>query len=204
MKYWMGSIVFVLVVCSCGTTNKTLLPTSKTPDPAIGQFIFDTNYIATKFRAPVGKISGEGYYDAQPFMKNTHLGEDWNGNGRGNTDLGDTVYASANGYVNFAEDIGGGWGNVVRILHLLPPGNKFKEVESLYAHFQTVFAKPNTYVKIGTPIGTIGTAGGIYPAHLHFEMRHDVTMDIGGGYSSDTTGYLNPKEFIKAFNKANP
>lgn len=204
MKWSIASLAFSFVLLNCGTTNKTYVSSDLVQNESEVIFVYDSNYIATKFRIPLGKIPGEGYYDAQSFMKNTHLGEDWNGNGRGNTDLGDTVYACANGYINFAEDIGGGWGNVVRILHQLPKGNKFKEVESLYAHFQTVFAKPNTYVKIGTPIGTIGTAGGIYPAHLHFEMRHDVTMDIGGGYSSDTTGYLNPKEFIKAFNKANP
>jgi murein DD-endopeptidase MepM/ murein hydrolase activator NlpD len=131
------------------------------------------------------------------------LGEDWNGTGGGNSDLGDTVYAAANGYINFAENIGGGWGNVIRILHQLPKKNRYLQVESLYAHFQQIFVKADTYIKMGTPIGTIGTADGKYPAHLHFEMRHDVTLDVGGGYSTDTTGYLNPKVFIKEFNQLN-
>jgi len=46
-------------------------------------------------------------------------------------------------------------------------------------------------------IGTIGTANGSYLAHLHFEIRDDLELPIGGGYSSDIEGYLNPTEFIK-------
>jgi hypothetical protein len=33
---------------------------------------------------------------------------------------------------------------------------------------------------------------------LHFEMRSDNNLGIGGGYSSDTTGYLDPTNFINA------
>tara|TARA_R110002049_G_scaffold177010_4_gene344147 strand:+ start:209 stop:340 length:132 start_codon:yes stop_codon:yes gene_type:complete len=33
-------------------------------------------------------------------------------------------------------------------------------------------------------------------AHLHLEIRNKVDLDIGAGYSTDTTGYLNPTEFI--------
>jgi len=200
---WILAPLSVLGLMMCGTSNTVIVTKVNTNDTKKDSFVFDTNYIAHKFRNPVGNPPGKNYYDAQPFMRNTHLGEDWNGTGGGNSDLGDTVYAAANGYIKFVEDIGGGWGNVIRILHQLPQGNKYKEVETLYAHFNEVFVKNNTYVKIGTPIGTIGTAGGIYPAHLHFEMRHNVTLDIGGGYSNDTTGYLEPKKFIKEFNNIN-
>jgi murein DD-endopeptidase MepM/ murein hydrolase activator NlpD len=193
-------LIFLVACFGCGSVSKNI-PVNPAKDTSRRTFVYDTNYIATAFRNPVGNPPGVGYYDAQPFMRNTHLGEDWNGNGGGNSDLGDTVYACANGYIKFAQDIGGGWGNVVRILHHLPAGYAYKEVESLYAHFDTVLVKANTYVNIGTPIGTIGTAHNMYPAHLHFEMRHAVTMEIGGGYSTDTTGYLNPKVFIKEFNK---
>lgn len=202
MKY-LPFFLFLPWLIMCGTSNKIMVPETKLNPSEKDSFVFDTNYITRKFRNPVGNPPGKNYYDAQPFMRNTHLGEDWNGTGGGNSDLGDTVYAAANGYIKFAENIGGGWGNVVRILHQLPKGNKYDEVETLYAHFDQVLIKPNTYVKIGTPIGTIGTAGGIYPAHLHFEMRHDVNLEIGGGYSNDTTGYMEPKKFIKEFNQFN-
>lgn len=145
------------------------------------------------FDFPVGKPDAEGYYDAQHFGVNHHLGEDWNGNGGGNSDLGDAVYAIANGKVSFAKDIKGGWGNVVRIVHTLPSG---VQVESLYAHFDEIFVKQGETVKIGQEIGTIGTADGQYLAHLHFEIREKVGMPIGKGYSENSLGYVNPSKFI--------
>src|SRR5258706_15147037 len=67
------------------------------------------------FDYPVGAPDAVGYHDAQPFGENDHLGNDWNGNGGGDTDLGDPVYAVAAGIVVEARDIGGDWGNVVRV-----------------------------------------------------------------------------------------
>lgn len=155
---------------------------------------FDTNYTARGFDFPVGKPNAKGYYNAQKFGKNNHLGDDWNGKGGGNSDLGDPIYAIANGYVVFAENIHGGWGNVIRIVHYI---NKNKQVESLYAHCDKIMVKQGQYVKKGQQIGTIGTNDGQYYAHLHFEIRSEVGMPIGNGYSKNTKGYLDPTEFIK-------
>lgn len=152
------------------------------------------DYITDGFDYPVGKPDGEGYYNAQAFGENGHLGDDFNAVTGGNSDLGDPVYSTANGYVRFAVDVGGGWGNVIRIGHKMPDGNF---VESLYGHCDTILVKKGDWVKRGDQIGTIGDAHGIYTAHLHFEMRSDVLMLIGPGYSYDTTGYLNPTEFIE-------
>jgi hypothetical protein len=44
----------------------------------------------------------------------------------------------------------------------------------------------------------MGNLDGKMYAHVHFEMRNIVGMDLGGGYSTDTTGYMSPKVFIKA------
>ncbi|GAA3516134.1 peptidoglycan DD-metalloendopeptidase family protein [Aquimarina addita] len=157
--------------------------------------IFKENpeYIADTFDFPVGKPNGKGYYNALKFGKNAHLGDDWNGVGGGNTDLGDSIYSIANGYVSFAEDIGGGWGNVIRIVHRY----NGKYYESLYAHCDTIVIKKGGFIKKGTLIGTIGNAHGIYMAHLHLELRSNIFMDIGGGYATDTTGFLDPTQFIK-------
>ncbi len=45
------------------------------------------------FDFPVGKPDGKGYYRARGLRLKSprHMGEDWNGNGGGNSDLGDTV-----------------------------------------------------------------------------------------------------------------
>jgi murein DD-endopeptidase MepM/ murein hydrolase activator NlpD len=142
------------------------------------------------FDLPVGPPDGRGYYNAQPFGANTHLGDDWNGVGGGDTDLGDPVYAVAAGVVVEAIDHGGGWGNVVRIVHACDG------VESLYAHLATIDVAAGATVRRGARIGTIGTAGGQYPAHLHLELRARSGMPLGGGYGTDTTGYLDPTAFI--------
>ena len=51
-------------------------------------------------------------------------------------------------------------------------------------------------VSKGIKIGTIGNADGIYLAHLHLEIRDKINMDMGGGYSENTKGYLDPTLFI--------
>ncbi|WP_053002351.1 M23 family metallopeptidase [Kordia jejudonensis] len=156
-----------------------------------------STYIASGFDFPVGKPNANGYYNAQKFTVNDHLGDDWNGTGGGNTDLGDPIYSIANGYVNFAEDIGSGWGNVIRIIHKY----KGEYYESLYAHCDKISVKKGNFVTKGMQIGTIGNANGTYYAHLHLEIRDRILMDIGGGYSKNTTGYVNPTKFITSNRK---
>ncbi|OJJ14861.1 peptidase M23 [marine bacterium AO1-C] len=152
------------------------------------------NYLARGFDFPVGKPNAKGYYNAQKFRKNNHLGDDWNAVTGGNTDLGDPIFAIAHGYVNFAKDLKGGWGNVIRIIHRLPDSTFY---ESVYAHCDSILVKPNTWIKKGQQIGTIGTAHGKYYAHLHLEIRDNITMPIGGGYARNAAGYLDPTQFIK-------
>lgn len=154
----------------------------------------DSSKIAFAFDFPVGKPDAKGYYDYQGFTKNNHLGEDWNGIGGSNTDLGDTIYSIANGQVTYAEDFGGGWGNTVRIVHELPDGSIY---ESVYAHCDTILTTTDSWLLKGEPLGTIGTAHGQYLAHLHLEIREEIGLPIGEGYSADTTGYVNPTVFIK-------
>ncbi|AXG70992.1 lipoprotein NlpD [Kordia sp. SMS9] len=152
------------------------------------------NYVSKSFDFPVGKPNAKGYYNAQKFTENNHLGDDWNGTGGGNTDLGDPIYAIGNGYVKAAENVGGGWGNVIRIVHKYK-GNYY---ESLYAHCDRISIKKGSFVTKGTQIGTIGNADGAYYAHLHLEIRDNIFMELGGGYRTDTTGFINPTTFINS------
>ncbi|MDC1244312.1 M23 family metallopeptidase [Crocinitomicaceae bacterium] len=154
---------------------------------------YDTIQFTNGFDFPVGELNANGYYNAQKFKENNHLGDDWNGTGGGNTDLGDPIHAIADGYVSFSENVNGGWGNVIRIIHFIDSN---KQVESLYAHCDKRLISAGEFVEKGTQIGTIGTNNGQYLAHLHFEIRNIVNLPIGGGYSSDTEGYLDPTEFI--------
>ena len=174
---WLAAIAVVTttVIAIVATPSEATAPTPPTCDG---------------FDFPVGPPDGTGYYDAQPFGDNDHLGADWNGLGGGDTDLGDPVFAVSSGVVIDAAHRGGGWGNVVRIKH------PCASVESLYAHLDTVEVIAGMQVTRGQRIGTIGTAHGQYRAHLHFEIR-DRWLPLGGGYSTDRRGYLDPTVFIR-------
>lgn len=211
----MKQLLFILCLCFIGCqqtaknqstsdqklkNTKSIKETNGTKNPFVffdSLFTKHPTYIASGFDFPVGKPNANGYYNAQKFTVNNHLGDDWNGTGGGNTDLGDPIYAIGNGYIHFAENIGGGWGNVIRIVH------KYKDnyYESLYAHCDKISVKKGSFVTKGTQIGTIGNADGAYYAHLHLEIRDSILMDIGGGYSKNTAGFLNPTKFIKSNRK---
>lgn len=155
-------------------------------------------YVSDGFDYPVGKPNANGYKDVQPFGKNNHLGSDWNINSGGNSDLGKPIYAISDGYVKYAKNAGASWGNVIRIVHTLPNG---KQYESLYAHCFEILVKSRSWVKKGQKIATIGNCNGKYLAHLHFEIRDDLNMGIGKGYSKNKEGYLDATAFIKSNRK---
>jgi len=130
------------------------------------------------FDFPVGAPDAKGYYNAQKFGQNNHLGDDWNGVGGGNSDLGDTIFATANGVCSEAVNFYGGWGKVIRIQHQT---NSFEKYESLYAHMQSILVQKGDTIYRGQPIGAMGTAEGVYLAHLHFEIRDRWNHKLGGG-----------------------
>ena len=72
---------------------------------------------AVCFDFPLGSENGAMTYNAQPFTKNHHLGDDLNGIGGEDSDLGDPIYAVADRRLLLARDGGPGWGNVVILLH---------------------------------------------------------------------------------------
>ncbi|HKP93701.1 MAG TPA: M23 family metallopeptidase [Chthoniobacterales bacterium] len=151
---------------------------------------------AARFDFPIGSENGAFAYNAQPFTENRHLGDDLNGIGGENSDLGDPVYAVADGVVLFAAEAGPGWGNVIIVLHAYEEDGARKFVQSYYGHVETILVEPKQQVTRGTQIATIGTAGGKYWAHLHFEMREFNTPFVGPGYREDTRGWIDPSAFI--------
>ena len=153
---------------------------------------------ATRFDFPLGNEQGAMAYNAQPFTENMHLGDDLNGIGGENSDLGDPVFAVADGEVLAAREGGPGWGNVIIVLHAYREKGVRKYVQSFYGHVQTILVAPRDRVRRGQQIATVGTGGGKYWAHLHFETREFLTPFIGAGYRKDTRGWLEPSAFIQA------
>jgi hypothetical protein len=156
---------------------------------------------ATRFDFPLGSENGALAYNAQHFTENKHLGDDLNGIGGENSDLGDPIYCVADGRVVFAREAGPGWGNVVIVLHAYIDSTQAGErrfVQSYYAHCETILVRPGEDVRRGQQIATVGTGNGRYFAHLHFEMREFITPFIGSGYRQDTRGWIDPSAFISA------
>jgi len=164
--------------------------------------------LADGFDFPVGAPNAEGYYKSRGLrlVPPLHFGEDWNGRGGGDTDLGDPVYATGDGVVTWAYDVQRSWGKVVMIRHAYrdPATRQVKYCDSLYGHLLDIRVRVGAMVKRGQRIGSIGTANGIYPAHLHFEIRHNIR--IGMARESAARGpenWADPTEFITRYRRLN-
>lgn len=163
---------------------------------------------ADGFDFPVGKPNADGYYKARGLRLRSpkHFGEDWNGRGGGNSDLGDPVYAVADGVVTFAHNVRQGWGNVVLTRHAYrdPSSGQVKWVDTLNGHLDRIMVKTGQLIKRGQQIGTIGTNSGMYPAHLHFEMRHNIHIGMQRNAAPDTLDHwADPTQFINRYRKLN-
>lgn len=153
--------------------------------------------VADGFDYPVGKPDAHGYHKARGFTPGVHLGEDWDGNGGGDTDLGDPVCSFGNGIVVFAADVHLGWGNVVIVRHSYFENGLPACIDSLYGHLNEILVKPGDAVARGQEIGAIGTAHGMYPAHLHFEIRRNLAIGMNrSAFAPDFSNYRDPTQFI--------
>ena len=154
--------------------------------------------VANGFDLPVGKPGGEGYYVFRGYAPNAHQGEDWNGAGGGNSDLGDPVYATADGVVVYSEDYRRSWGNLVIVRHAYRgPDGGMQLADSVYAHLDRRSVRLYQTVRRGQQIGTIGTAHGMYAAHLHFEIRKNIQIGpYQTSFARDYSNYFSPRQFI--------
>ncbi|WP_382310204.1 peptidoglycan DD-metalloendopeptidase family protein [Herbiconiux sp. UC225_62] len=90
---------------------------------------------------------------------------------------GATVYAAAEGIVNFA-GWNGGYGNFIQIDH----GGG---IATAYGHNTQLLVGVGDYVQVGQPISLAGTTGNSTGCHLHFEVRQNGTA-------------INPRPFMAA------
>ena len=176
---------------------------------------------ADGFDFPIGDPDGKGSYTdkatgkthsgwyvatrfTEKYSMGIHTGEDWNGSGGGDTDLGQDVLAVANGRVIFAENCGRLWGNVVIIEHVFYENYERRKIRSLYAHLQTIKVRRGEDVKRRQLIATVGQdPDKTFNAHLHLELRWDETLAPTYWPSSDGKDekwmrehYAEPSAFI--------
>lgn len=156
--------------------------------------------LADGFDFPVGKPEADGFYKARGYWPNGHLGEDWNGRGGGDTDLGEPIYAMGRGVVIFSQNIGVGWGNCILVRHIFREADgKIAMVDSLYAHLLERKAKLHDLVEKGQLVGTMGGNNGMYPVHLHLEVRKNLQIGMNRSqFARDSSNYYSPTAFINA------
>ena len=161
--------------------------------------------LAVRFDPPLGTEHAGLVYNAQKFWEMNlkrgghHTGDDLNGIGGMNTDLGDPVFATADGLVIYVGEPSPGWGNLIVIAHKTADG---RTLHSMYAHLHRTGVSTGSLVARGGEIGTVGTANGYYPAHLHFEMRASDGVDIGAGYGMFPLNRLDPMGTVTSLRNA--
>jgi murein DD-endopeptidase MepM/ murein hydrolase activator NlpD len=152
----------------------------------------------------------DGWYAATRFAEHyslgIHPGEDWNGRGGGDTDLGQPVYSVANGRVRFAGHCGRLWGNVVIVEHVFYENHERRRVHSVYAHLLDIKTRAGAAVRRGQLIASIGQdPDKLFNAHLHLELRWDASLAPTYWPTSDGRDetwvrehYAEPSSFIRA------
>lgn len=150
---------------------------------------------AARFGQPLGPLSQvSGKFGLPAAEGGPPLpGELREGIGGGVTSLGDPVYAIADGLVLHAASPSEEWGKVIVLGHRTADG---RHIQSLYAHLHRMQAKPGDLVPLGTPIGTVGSADGHYPARLHFQILRGTGPAIPATPSTHTPLQVDPSAFL--------
>lgn len=228
-KHLSPAVLIVVVVCvrACQRYN----PGNPSHQQQASRNTFDA-YLesdippADGFDFPVGDANAGGSYKdlatgieyrgwriATQFAENyelgIHPGEDWNGNGGGNTDLGQDVHAVANGRVTFAQNCGRLWGNVITIEHHFYENHERRKIISLYAHLNEIKVNEGALVQRRQVIATIGQdPDKLFAAHLHLELRWDDSLSPTYWPSSNGKDeawvkehYATPSAFINEHRK---
>ncbi|MDZ4756916.1 MAG: M23 family metallopeptidase [Bacteroidota bacterium] len=176
----MGKILLSFCTClvpmHCGSSPIPKPTKANASTPKIHDLYMDST-LADGFDYPFGDGNGGGdYIDKATGLKHSgwyiatkttevyalgvHTGEDWNGKGGGNTDLGQVVCTTGKGLVKAAQDFGVPWGNIIVIEHRFIENNKVDTIYSVYMHLATISVKENDLLNKRQLIGTIGDGSG--------------------------------------------
>lgn len=142
------------------------------------------------------------WYSAQGFGNKTsygfHDGEDINLLTGGNSDLGQPLFAIADGEVTSVHEHTTGFGKHIHIKHI----GEWGEIYCHYAHCDSISVKLGDKVTEGQQIATLGSTGNSQYAHLHWAIKLAPTGIDG---IADTLERLKlwtaPIEFIEKWSK---
>ncbi len=155
------------------------------------------------FQSPLGSESGAftystHTYDVKDRRGSRHVGEDLNGIGGANTDLGMSVYAAARGLVVYQGTPSEQSGLVIILAHRLPDG---RMVQSLYSHLESELVRVGEIVARGELIGTLGSSADRRFAHLHFELMESLAMEAAKPeyHLLSTMNRLNPRLLFQQY-----
>ncbi|MEM6917034.1 MAG: peptidoglycan DD-metalloendopeptidase family protein [Verrucomicrobiota bacterium] len=160
-----------------------------------------TGPIAEAFALPLGDGTGAGYEVVHEAFEDLP-GERWDGNGGGDTDLGDPVSTIGDGVVIFSEDTKGKWGNMVIIRHAYMDENgKLALIDSIYAFLLDAFVRAGDEVYLGDKIGAIGKGKKeSNPSQLYLAIRREVEFPIENIPPKLYRKYYHdPRTFISEF-----
>jgi murein DD-endopeptidase MepM/ murein hydrolase activator NlpD len=227
---YCGLILLLLThTLACSLAGNSSFISTSTPRPTgnvFDDYLHSEYAPADGFDFPFGDPNGKGEYTDidtgkkysswyiatkfnEQYSLGIHPGEDWNGSGGKNTDRGQEVYAVANGRVVFAESCGKLWGNVIVLEHTFYQNYERKTIQSVYAHLLDIQVRAGEIVQRRQLIAHIGQdPDKTYDAHLHLELRADLTLAPNYWPSSNGKDqawvrehYIEPSSFIAAHRK---
>jgi murein DD-endopeptidase MepM/ murein hydrolase activator NlpD len=148
-----------------------VLHAARTPTPARASAdvgTLNTNTVNTKV------TTGSMHWRVEAGVISSDYGARWGKMHKGidiAADVGEPVYAVADGDVIYAGDGLRGYGNVIIIQH-------GQHLSSLYAHNSELKVKQGDHVGQGTLIALMGSTGHSTGPHVHFELRQgDVAVN---------------------------
>src|SRR6266550_75007 len=97
----------------------------------------------------------------------------------------------------FARDCHMGWGNVIIVRHAYRENGTVKNIDVLYGHLDSIVVRPGQAISRGQKIAAMGTAHGLYDAHLHLEIRKNIEIGMSrAAFARDFSNYYDPSQFI--------
>ena len=207
VRWKLQALVLALapMLPSCGRGTEAALPPFDAAFVRLSAAEVATLPLALVFETPMGGEQGALVYNAQPFRTTRHLGDDLNGVGGWNSDLGDPVFAAGAGRVIYSGVPGPGWGNMIILAHRVPESEAsrgWQVYQTVYAHLEKRLVHQGEVVRRGQMMGSVGTADGRYVAHLHFEVRRSGSVYPGAGYADAPLDRVSPDAFVRAHRTA--